>query len=38
MLFEYLIEMILELAATILVLVSLVIACAALHPPRAPHR
>mgnify|MGYP007039521372 CR=1 FL=1 len=38
MLFNYLIGMILELAATVLILTALVISCAALHPPRSPHR
>lgn len=38
MLFDYLIEMIIDIAATGLVVAALVIACASLHPPRSPHR
>ncbi|RAS59728.1 hypothetical protein C8D87_11328 [Lentzea atacamensis] len=38
MFFHYLIGMLLDLATTILVLAALVISCAALHPPRSPHR
>jgi hypothetical protein len=36
MLTELLINLAVEVTITVLVLASLVIACAALHPPRAP--
>ena len=38
MLFDHLIGMILDLATTVLIVTALVISCAALHPPRSPHR
>jgi hypothetical protein len=37
MLFTNLLNLLIEIVATVLVLASLVITCAAIYPPRPPH-